>query len=180
MRSTSVAGQATGLHTPASVQDSQSKSFTYYSTVLAMQHTRMYLHVFDLHHRCSIWRACWMSHASREARTRSVPARPGLAGRGLRLACILAGVFHAIALRSRRTMDLTPDGPLGERDKDMNTLPTETVGTTHHGSTGSDQAGNPMGTQQKDSKRPRRHSVLSLRSGMWRPGSQNLEPRPAT
>ena len=28
-------------------------------------------------------------------------------------------------------MDLTPDGPLGERDKDMNTLPTETVGTTH-------------------------------------------------
>ena len=36
-------------------------------------------------------------HASREARTRSVPARPGLAGRGLRLACILAGVFHAIA-----------------------------------------------------------------------------------
>ena len=40
-------------------------------------------------------------------------------------------------------MDLTPDGPLGERDKDMNTLPTETVGTTHHGSTGSDQAGKP-------------------------------------
>ena len=38
-------------------------------------------------------------------------------------------------------MDLTPDGPLGERDKDMNTLPTEAVGTTHHGSTGSDQAG---------------------------------------
>ena len=36
---------------------------------------------------------CWMSHASREARTRSVPARPDLrlAGRGLRLACILAG-----------------------------------------------------------------------------------------
>ena len=31
-------------------------------------------------------------------------------------------------------MDLTPDGPLGERDKDMNTLPTETVGTTHHAS----------------------------------------------
>ena len=30
-------------------------------------------------------------------------------------------------------MDLTPDGPLGERDQDMNTLPTETVGTTHHG-----------------------------------------------
>ena len=29
-------------------------------------------------------------------------------------------------------MDLTPDGPLGERDKDMNTLPTEAVGTTHH------------------------------------------------
>ena len=28
-------------------------------------------------------------------------------------------------------MDLTPDGPLGERDKDMNTLPTETVSTTH-------------------------------------------------
>ena len=28
-------------------------------------------------------------------------------------------------------MDLTPDEPLGERDKDMNTLPTETVGTTH-------------------------------------------------
>ena len=51
---------------------------------------------------------CWMSHASREARTLSVSARPrpapglgdspGLAGRGLRLACIpLAGVFHAIA-----------------------------------------------------------------------------------
>ena len=61
-----------------------------------------------------------MSHASREARTRSVPARPGLAGRGLRLACILAGVFHAIA------SDHGPHpgcGPLGERDKDMNTLP---------------------------------------------------------
>ena len=147
--STSVAGQVTGFHTPASVQDSQSKSCASVSVqgsqckscVLprllgrqpgfippllcrtarvsrvpplldrtarvsrlritvqynAMQHTRMYLHVFDLHHWCSIWRACWMSHASREARTRSVPARPGLAGRGLRLACILAGVFHAIA-----------------------------------------------------------------------------------
>ena len=42
-------------------------------------------------------------------------------------------------------MDLTPDGPLGERDKDMNTLPAENVSTTHHGSTatGSDQAGKP-------------------------------------
>ena len=29
-------------------------------------------------------------------------------------------------------MDLTPDGPLGERDKDMNTLPAENVSTTHH------------------------------------------------
>ena len=28
-------------------------------------------------------------------------------------------------------MDLTPDGPLGERDKDMNTLPAENVSTTH-------------------------------------------------
>jgi hypothetical protein len=37
-------------------------------------------------------------------------------------------VFHAIA---SATMDLTPDGPLGERDQDINTLPTETVGTTH-------------------------------------------------
>ena len=50
----------------------------------------------------------WMSHASREARTRSVPARPGLAGRGLRLACILAGVFHAIASDHGPH---TPDGP---------------------------------------------------------------------
>ena len=51
-----------------------------------------------------IQRECWVSHASREARTRSVTVRPGLAGRGLSLACIPAGTFT----RPRRTMDLTP------------------------------------------------------------------------
>ena len=40
-------------------------------------------------------------------------------------------------------MDLTPDGPFGELDQDKNTLPTETVDALHHGSIGSDQAGNP-------------------------------------
>ena len=40
-------------------------------------------------------------------------------------------------------MNLTPDGPLGELDQDKNTLPMETVDALHHGSIGSDQAGNP-------------------------------------
>ena len=53
-------------------------------------------------------------------------------------------------------MDLTPDGPLGDLDQDMNTLPTETVDTTHHGSTGSDLGQTSQGTQQKDSKRIKR------------------------
>jgi hypothetical protein len=91
-----------------------------------------------------------MPHASREARsrTRAVPdpVRPGLAGRGLRLACILAGDFT----RSRRTMasmhkainhnpQWTPPRmgwtQGGERETRiiMNTLPTETVSTTHQG-----------------------------------------------
>jgi hypothetical protein len=74
---------------------------TCYSTVLAMQHTDSHVPpcVRSPPPRCSIWRACWMSHASREARTRSVPVRAPArsGGRGLRLACILAGVFHAIA-----------------------------------------------------------------------------------
>jgi hypothetical protein len=70
----------------------------------------------------------WMSHhtcgaAPRGARTRgSVTVRPDLAGRELSLACIPAGTFT----RPRRTMDLTPDGPLGELNQDINNfIPTE-------------------------------------------------------
>jgi hypothetical protein len=43
------------------------------------------------------------------------------------------GNFHATASdNGPHPGTRKPDGPLGERDQDMNTLPTETVGTTHH------------------------------------------------
>jgi hypothetical protein len=76
-------------------------------------------------------------------------------------------------------MDLTPDGPFGELDQDKNTLPTETVDALHHGSIGSDQAGNPAeGLNLKNTvgqAQARRHSVLSLH--VSRPASSDKSYR---